>query len=81
MIKQFFYSIKKFIYIIVVYQLILFLFYTLRFLHRHFMMRKINLLGRYGTNSYAMITGASSGQGYHFAKEFAKEGFNLFLIG
>ena len=81
MIKQFFYTIKKFIYIVVVYQLLLFLFYTLRFLHRHFMMRKINLLERYGTNSYAMITGASSGQGYHFAKEFAKEGFNLFLIG
>ena len=73
--------IKQFIYIIVVYQLLLFLFYTLRFLHRHFMMRKINLLERYGENSYAMITGASSGQGYHFAKEFAKEGFNLFLIG
>ena len=45
------------------------------------MMRKINLLGRYGPNSYVIITGASSGQGYHFAKEFAKEGFNLFLIG
>jgi len=78
---KFIYMIKQFIYIIVVYQLLLFLFYTLRFLHRHFMMRKINLLERYGENSYAMITGASSGQGYHFAKEFAKEGFNLFLIG
>ena len=73
--------IKYFIYLIVAYQALLFLYYIFRFIYRHFLIKKLNLIERYGKNSYVIITGASSGQGYHFAKEFAKEGFNLFLIG
>ena len=73
--------IKKLIYILVAYQLLLLLFYTLRFIYRHFIIKEQDLLNTYGPNSYVMITGASSGQGYHFANEFAKRGFNLFLIG
>ena len=69
------------IYIVVIYQLIILAYYSLRFIYRHFIMKEKNLLKRYGENSYVMITGASSGQGYHFAHEFAKRGFNLFLIG
>lgn len=70
-----------FIYILVIYQLLLLFYYFCRFIYRHFIMKKKNLLKRYGYNSYVLITGASSGQGYHFAKEFANLGFNLFLIG
>ena len=69
------------IYLIVIYQLLLLLYFSLRFIYRHFLMKEKNLLERYGENSYVMITGASSGQGYHFAHEFANRGFNLFLIG
>ena len=75
------FSIKYFIYILIIYQILIFLYYTIRFLNRHFIMSELNLLERYGKNSYVMITGPSSGQGYHFTKEFAKRGFNLFLIG
>jgi len=73
--------LKFFIYLLVVYQLLLLFYYFCRFIYRHFIMKKKDLLKRYGYNSYVLITGASSGQGYHFAKEFASLGFNLFLIG
>lgn len=32
-------------------------------------------------NKYALITGASSGIGYELAKRFAKEGYNLVIVG
>ena len=72
--------IYYFIFFIVIYQLLLLLYYFLRFIYRHFLLKEKNLIKRYG-NSYVIITGPSSGQGYHFAKEFAKRGFNLILIG
>ncbi len=31
-------------------------------------------------NEYALITGASSGFGYEFAKLFAKDGYNVILV-
>jgi short-subunit dehydrogenase len=40
-----------------------------------------DLLKRYGDNSYVMITGASSGQGKVIAEEFAKQNFNIIIIG
>ena len=67
------------IYIVVIYQLLLLIYFSLRFIYRHFIMKEKNLLERYGENSYVMITGASSGQGHR--SQFAKRGFNLFLIG
>ena len=73
--------LKFFIYLLVVYQLLLLFYYFCRFIYRHFIIKKKDLLKRYGYNSYVLITGASSGQGYHFATEFASLGFNLFLIG
>ena len=74
-------TIKYFIYILVIYQILLFIYYSNKFIYKHFLMKELNLLERYGKNSYVMITGPSSGQGYYFAKEFSKRGFNLFLIG
>jgi short-subunit dehydrogenase len=54
-------------------------------IHKYFLINEINLYEKYGTidnsNSYVVITGASSGQGKYFALEFAKRNFNLLLIG
>ena len=76
--------VKKIIYLIVIiaiYQFILLLFSLTRFIYQHFIVKEQNLLEKYGKNSYVLITGASSGQGRHFALNFAKRGFNIFLIG
>ena len=72
---------KLLINILVLYQLLILLFYALRFIYRHLLLREKDLLKRYGADSYVLITGASSGQGYEFAKEFAKRRFNLILVG
>jgi short-subunit dehydrogenase len=76
--------IKKILYIIVfiaVYQILIFLYCSARFLYQHFIVRETDLIKKYGKDSYVLITGGSSGQGKHFAMNFAKRGFNIFLIG
>ena len=73
--------LAKLIVLIVVYQLLIFLYYSLDFFKRHFLVHELNLAKRYGEGSYVVITGPSSGQGKVFAQEFAKRGFNLILIG
>lgn len=76
--------IKKLIFIVIIiaiYQFIIFLCSFIRFIYQHFIVKEQNLLERYGKNTYVLITGASSGQGRHFALNFAKRGFNIFLIG
>jgi 17beta-estradiol 17-dehydrogenase / very-long-chain 3-oxoacyl-CoA reductase len=55
--------------------------YFARIFHKYFMMKKLDLLKRYGEGSWAVITGASSGQGRVMALKLAEEGFNLLLIG
>jgi 17beta-estradiol 17-dehydrogenase / very-long-chain 3-oxoacyl-CoA reductase len=70
-----------FIVILFVYQALLLLLATNRFVHKHFICNGVNLPKRYGKDSYVLITGASSGQGKYFAKEFARNGFNLILVG
>ena len=44
-------------------------------------MKEINHIDRYGNNSWAVITGGSSGQGKKFALKLAEKGFNILLIG
>ena len=70
-----------FILIVCIYQLLILLYASIRFLHKHFLCSEIDMTKRYGKDGYIIITGASSGQGKFFAKEFAKRGFNLILIG
>ena len=67
--------------IIAFYQIAIFIYYLLKAIYKHFLVRELNLSKRYGNGSYVIITGPSSGQGKHFAYEFAKRGFNLILIG
>lgn len=76
--------LKKIFYVVIViaiYQLLLFLGSSARFIYQHFIVKEKNLLEKYGKNSYVLITGGSSGQGKQFALNFAKRGFNIFLIG
>ena len=54
---------------------------ALRFVHRYFLLRELDLPARYGKGSWALITGASSGQGRHLAHELAARGFHLLLVG
>jgi short-subunit dehydrogenase len=70
-----------FIIILVIYQLLLFIYNFIKFVYRHFLVKEQDLLQRYGPNSYIIITGPSSGQGYYFARLMAERGFNLILIG
>ena len=56
--------LKKLLYIIIiiaVYQLLLFTYITLKFVHQHFIMNETNIIEKYGLNSYVIITGGSSG--------------------
>lgn len=50
-------------------------------IYKYFFIKEIDLLERYGKNSWVIITGASSGQGYEFAIQFAKRDFNILMIG
>lgn len=70
-----------FILAVFIYQLMIFIFVSCRFFHKHFLCKDIDFRKRYGKKSYILITGASSGQGKYFAKELARRGFNLILIG
>ena len=50
-------------------------------IHKYYIIKELNLQERYGSNTYCVITGPSSGQGRLLAEKFAKRGFNLLLIG
>jgi len=78
-----FYIMRTIIIIIIVmvlFQVGLLIVSLINFIYKYFLMNEKDLPQRYGRNSYVIITGTSSGQGYHFAKEMAQRGFNLILI-
>ena len=54
--------LAKLIVIVVVYQLLIFLYYSLDFFRKYFLVHELNLAKRYGEGSYVVITGPSSGQ-------------------
>ena len=49
--------------------------------HKYFVAKERKLAVRYGSRSWVLITGSSSGQGREFALEFARRGFNIVLSG
>jgi short-subunit dehydrogenase len=62
-------------------QILLVLIYFIYFFKKYFFTSELDLIDRYGINSWVLITGCSSGQGKNFAIEFAKRGFNIILVG
>ena len=74
-------SIILIILIIFSIQVFLLLISFLRGFYKYFLINELNLVKRYGSNMWVVITGASSGQGKDFAIEFASRGFNILMIG
>jgi short-subunit dehydrogenase len=66
---------------LIVIQLVLICISAIKGIYKYFLLRELDLRGRYGRDSWVAITGASSGQGYDMAVGFAERGFNLLLIG
>jgi short-subunit dehydrogenase len=66
---------------LVVIQIVLLCISTIKGIYKYFLLSPLDLRARYGPHSWVAITGASSGQGYDMAHEFAARGFNLLLIG
>jgi hypothetical protein len=62
-------------------QLSLVVLYFLKFIKKYFLTSELDLIERYGSNSWVLITGCSSGQGKQFVLEFAERGFNIILVG
>lgn len=62
-------------------QFILLIIQLISGIYKYFCIKELNLLERYGKNSWVIITGASSGQGYDFAIALAKRGFHILMIG
>jgi len=52
----------------------------LRFIYTNFLRKRLNLLSRYGQDSWALVTGATDGIGKALCEELAKEGFNIILV-
>ena len=42
---------------------------------------KKNFIKRYGEGSWVLVTGASDGIGKEFCLEFARQGFNIVIVG
>jgi 17beta-estradiol 17-dehydrogenase / very-long-chain 3-oxoacyl-CoA reductase len=66
---------------LILFQILLLLIQFILGIYKYFIIKELNLLERYGKESWVIITGASSGQGYDFAISFAKRGFNILMIG
>lgn len=76
--------LKVLINIVYYYYLFKIFYYVVKFILSIFLKRQYNLLQRYSNKTnkipYVVITGGSDGIGKGFAIEFAKLGFNIYLI-
>ena len=68
------------LFIILVFVIGPYIYYLAQIIYKYSLTEK-NLIQRYGTGSWVIITGASSGQGRCMALKLAARGFNLILIG
>lgn len=72
---------KCLVIIFIIYQIIMILKGIYTFSYKYFIAEEVNFIERYGDNTWACITGCSSGQGKQFALKLAERGLNIFLIG
>ena len=68
--------VLKFFYLFLLYKLYRFTFWLYKVIFR----KRLNLSARYGTSSWALVTGATDGIGKAFTNSLAKEGFNIILV-
>lgn len=68
-------------YFFIIIQILLIIKYFYIFINKYFLTEELNLIDRYGKDTWVLITGSSSGQGKIMAIEFAKRGFNIILVG
>lgn len=66
---------------LLIFVLVKFIIYIYDIIVKFYFTEEIDLISRYGKNTWVLITGCSSGQGKRFAIEFAKRGFNIILTG
>lgn len=62
---------------------IIFLYFVVnisKVIYKKFIRKPLDLLKRYGENSYVLVTGATDGIGKEFCFQFAKLGFNIILV-
>ena len=71
---------EKLIKFIIYFLIALQFFYFLIFLYKNFIRKRKDLLKRYGSNSWVLITGATDGIGRSYADELANTGFNIILV-
>jgi short-subunit dehydrogenase len=67
--------------IMLLIQLTLVAAYAVRFVHHHFFRTECDLQRTYGRDTWALVTGCSSGQGKRFVMELAQRGFHIILMG
>jgi 17beta-estradiol 17-dehydrogenase / very-long-chain 3-oxoacyl-CoA reductase len=50
------------------------------FVYKNFFRKRLNFKERYGSSSWALVTGATDGFGRAYVEQLAKEGFNIILV-
>jgi len=73
--------LKFLILFFIIYQLTIILISIYTFMYKYFFASEVDFIERYGEDTWACITGCSSGQGKQFALKLAERKFNILLIG
>jgi len=70
----------EYLHIIIVTLIFWIIYKILSIIYKTFIRKPFNLLERYGSDSWVLVTGATDGIGKEFCEQFAKLGFNIILV-